>query len=111
LCCARRTSKTGVAVEGDAEIPAGYSLGQNYPNPFNPDVGGTQIQYSVPERTLVQLTVVDELGRTVAKLVDGEISAGTHVVVWDADGFASGVYHYRLRAGEFVQSKTMFLTK
>ena len=100
--------KMGVANEAATDLPEGFALGQNYPNPFNPS---TQIEYTVPVRTKVRLTVIDELGRTVAELVNGEVLAGTHTADWDANGMASGVYHYRLEAGPFVQSRTMFLVK
>ena len=103
-----RASGIEVANEAEAEVPEGYALGQNYPNPFNPS---TQIQYTVPAQTTAVLTVTDQLGRVVATLFDGEVTAGSHTVLWDASGFASGIYFYRLQAGDVRISKAMFLAK
>ncbi len=89
------------SVEDDPEtLPTGFSLAQNYPNPFNPV---TTISFDLPEAASVQLIVYNTLGQTVATLIDGELTVGTHTVDWngtDASGneAASGVYFYRLRA-------------
>ncbi len=90
------------------EIPANFSLSQNYPNPFNPS---TNIQYTLPEASLVELTVYDMMGREVAELEKGMKSAGTYAVNFDASNLASGIYIYRLKAGGFVQTKRMLLIK
>ena len=73
--------------------PGEFSLAQNYPNPFNPS---TLFQYSIPSGGFVSLKVYDALGRNIATLVSEQQSAGSHTVQWDATGFASGIYFYRL---------------
>jgi len=89
-------------------VPIEVSLAQNYPNPFNPS---TQISYSLPITHHASLKVFDLLGREVAVLVDEESSLGAHTATWDASGFPSGVYFYRLHAGDFVETKKLILTR
>jgi len=90
-------------------IPSKYALEQNYPNPFNPS---TNISFSLPKQSNVRLSIIDLLGREVATLVDNEErSAGNYTVMWNASSFASGVYFYRLQAGDFVQTKKLVLLK
>jgi hypothetical protein len=106
-----RTNTGGVTgiKEGRLFInPSVFHLMQNYPNPFNPS---TTIEFSVPRSGLVSLTVCDLLGREVAVLVNGERAAGTYTSTWDARGVGSGVYFYRLRAGEFSETKKLILMK
>jgi hypothetical protein len=88
--------------------PDNISLYQNYPNPLNPS---TTISYSLPQRSQVTLTVFNALGQQVALLVDGETSAGFHDVRFDATGLASGVYLYRLQAGEYVETRKLILLR
>jgi hypothetical protein len=95
--------------------PETFSLFQNYPNPFNP---GTKIKYQIPASlnpsqggTLVTLKVFDILGSEVATLVNEEKPAGTYELTWNAVNLPSGVYFYQLRAGAFVSTKKMILTK
>ncbi len=90
------------------ELPSAFSLSQNYPNPFNPS---TQIQFSIPSRSDVIVEVFNTLGQKVATLIDDNLSAGTHIVEWDASEVSTGVYFYKLTAGDFVQSKKMILLK
>ncbi len=78
----------------------------NYPNPFNPS---TTIRYGLPLRSMVTLTVFNALGQQVAILEQGEKDAGYHEVRFDGTGLASGVYFYRLRAGDLVQTRTLLL--
>ena len=94
--------------EGESGIPREFVLKQNYPNPFNPS---TTIEYSVPERASVEIKVLDVLGREVTTLLNEEKPAGAYTVRWDADGVASGVYFYRLKAGRFVQTREMVLMR
>ncbi len=89
-------------------LPTEYSLKQNYPNPFNPT---TTIIYSLPEASDVRLDIYNILGQNVATLVDEYRQAGTHEVTWNANGIASGVYFYRLTAGEYTDTKRMLLLK
>ncbi len=86
--------------------PNGFALGQNYPNPFNPS---TTIKYELPKASVVRLSVYDLLGREVSVLVDERRDAGVHQVQFDASGLASGVYLYRLQAGDFVQTRRLVL--
>lgn len=88
--------------------PLEFNLHKNYPNPFNPV---TVIRYQLPVNSEVRLEVFDILGRRVAVLVDGLVEAGTHEVSFDASTLASGVYLYRLQAGDFVQARQMVLVK
>ena len=101
----------------DAEpLVDAYRLLQNYPNPFNPY---THIPFSVrgsggstsPTTRFVSLKVFDMLGREVVKLVNGELSAGSYAITFDARGLTSGIYFYRLQAGSFSQTKKMIVAK
>jgi hypothetical protein len=96
-----------------AEIPTAMVLNQNYPNPFNPT---TQIRYGLPQPSHVTLTIYNLLGQEVARLADEEQEAGFHEIRWDgrsSSGTAvgSGVYIYRIQAGDIVQTKKMILLK
>jgi hypothetical protein len=86
--------------------PAQYALAQNYPNPFNP---ATTIQFSIAQRSPVRLEVFTMLGQRVATLADGERPAGNYSVRFDGSHLASGVYFYRLQAGDFVQTRKLVL--
>lgn len=101
--------------EGAAVLPGKYALGRNYPNPFNPM---TKLQYALPVRSHVTLTVYDVLGRVVATLVDGIEDAGFRQTVWNGSGAASGLYFYKLDAASvndpaltFTDIKKMLLVK
>jgi len=89
-------------------IPEKYSLFQNYPNPFNPE---TRIRYSLPRSSFVSLVVYDALGREIEALVDESQRAGTYEAVFNASAIPSGVYFYRLTAGEFSETRKMVLIK
>ncbi|MCH7886563.1 MAG: T9SS type A sorting domain-containing protein [Candidatus Marinimicrobia bacterium] len=97
----------GIADEGEA-IPVDYALAQNYPNPFNPE---TVIEYALPVRSELNLIIYNLRGEEVARLIDSNISAGNHQVSWNASKVASGIYFYRLHAGDFVQTRKMILLK
>jgi lysophospholipase L1-like esterase len=86
----------------------GYVLGQNYPNPFNPS---TDIEYRIANFGLVTLKVYDTLGKEIAKLVNTSQPAGTYIVQWNVSNTPSGVYFYRLTAGEFSETKKLILMK
>jgi hypothetical protein len=89
-------------------IPNGIILLQNYPNPFNPS---TTIKYDVPKRSFTSLRVYDLLGNEVTTLVNEEKQTGTYEITWYAEGLPSGVYFYRLQAGDFIETKKMVLMK
>lgn len=99
------------------QIPESYFLSQNYPNPFSPQARGnygnpqTTISYGLPRAANVQLVILNSLGQEVARLVDGEKSAGRHTVTWSANSHASGTYFYRLRAGSFEETRRMSLVR
>lgn len=95
-------------VEDEEGIPKGYSLEQNCPNPFNPS---TSIKYAVSDMQFVTLKVYDVLGNEIATLVNEEQPAGSYEVSFDASQFTSGIYFYRLQAGNFVETKKMILLK
>jgi hypothetical protein len=85
-----------------------YSLSQNYPNPFNPR---TTIKWQQQEISWATLKIFDVLGREVVELVNEELSAGQHEIIFDASLFTSGIYFYQLKAGSFVETKKMILIK
>jgi hypothetical protein len=100
------TTVTGIG-DGDT-IPKTFSLGQNHPNPFNPT---TTIGFSLPKPSRVTLRIFDVSGRLVRTLADEEMPAGVHRKIWDATGVATGVYFYRIQAGDFVQTRKLVLLK
>jgi hypothetical protein len=97
-----------VEVAQKGTMPTAYALTQNYPNPFNPS---TTIKFELPKTSHVTLTVYDILGRQVSALVNERRDAGVHEVKFEAAGLASGVYFYRIQAGEFVATKKLLLMK
>ena len=101
---------TKVSIEElyDESLPKEFALYANYPNPFNP---ATNIEYDLPTAVPVRLTVYNTLGQRVSVLLDEEQAAGRYRIVWDAGHFASGVYFYRIEAGDFAKSAKMILVK
>jgi len=94
-------------------LPTTFGLEQNYPNPFNPT---TQIEFSLPVASNVDLTVFNVLGQEVKSVFSGEMPAGNHTVIWDGtsgtgNSVSSGVYFYRLEACNFVETRKMMLLK
>ena len=90
-------------------IPTAYSLDQNYPNPFNPS---TVIFYSLPRQSLVSMKVYDVLGRQVSSIINNEMKpAGNYNVTFKAENLPSGVYYYRISAGDFTDVKKMIILK
>ncbi len=87
---------------------AEYKLHHNYPNPFNPS---TNISFYLPQSAEVQLTVYDVTGRLVATLENGLRNAGSHVIPFDASALSSGMYFYKIEAGEFSETRKMMLIK
>jgi hypothetical protein len=99
---------TGVIGVARAGIPTEYELTQNYPNPFNPT---TTIEFALPEASNVTLKVYNVAGQEIANLVQDRMEAGYHKVSWDASSLSGGVYIAELRAGSFVKTMKMVLTK
>ena len=95
-------------IDEPVDVPTERMLLQNYPNPFNPT---TVIGYQLPQAEMVHLAVYDILGREVALLVDSHVSAGTHQVNFDGSNLSSGIYLYRLQAGNQVLTGKMMLMK
>ncbi len=89
-------------------LPTTMALYQNYPNPFNP---ATTIRFDLPARSAVRVDVFNILGQKVATAVDREMRAGRHEVEFNGSKFASGIYFYRLKAGESIQTRKMMLIK
>ena len=89
-------------------LPTEFSLSQNYPNPFNPI---TKISFTLPKESYVKLIIYNSLGEQVAKLIDGFKGVGKYQVNFDASHLSSGLYFYRISAGNFVASKKLILVK
>jgi uncharacterized delta-60 repeat protein len=89
-------------------IPGQYELCQNYPNPFNPS---TTIKYSIPSESKVKISVYDLLGKEISNLVDEILKAGEYEVIFDASAYASGIYFYKLDAGNTKEIRKMILIK
>jgi flagellar hook assembly protein FlgD len=98
---------TGISKEGQM-IPTTYALKQNYPNPFNPN---TIINYQLPMTNDVELSIYNLLGQKVSTLVHERQQVGYHQVEWDASRFSSGIYYYKIEAGNFQDVKKMILIK
>ena len=92
----------------DFSLPKKFALAQNYPNPFNPR---TIINYELPIMNYVDLSIFNILGEKVATLVSERKAAGKHQTEWDASGFASGIYYYQIRAGDFQAVRKMILLR
>ncbi len=98
----------GVEEKKEAAIPTEFSLSQNYPNPFNPT---TTVQFGLPKSSEVKLVVYDLSGRVVAELANGKFEAGYHKIAFDGARLVSGIYYYRLKAGDFISVKKLTLLK
>ncbi|MEO8209622.1 MAG: T9SS type A sorting domain-containing protein, partial [bacterium] len=99
---------TGIAANSISQTPEMFSLSQNYPNPFNPT---TKINYSLPVSNFVSIKIFDVLGKEVVNLINERQNAGTYSVEFNAGNLSSGVYFYRIDAGEFTDIKRMVLIK
>jgi hypothetical protein len=99
---------TAVETENNQTIPTEYVVYQNYPNPFNPS---TNIKFALPKESHVRLTIYDATGREVVTLINDQLAAGTHNIEWSAKNIASGLYLYRIEAGNFVKVNKMLLVK
>lgn len=101
------TTEMGTSSELE-NMPVEFTLNQNYPNPFNPT---TNLRFGIPEAAEVRLEVYNMLGQHVSTIVNERKSAGWHTVAFDASSLSSGMYIYRIKAGNFVQTKQMMLIK
>jgi hypothetical protein len=89
-------------------LPVEFSLSQNYPNPFNAQ---TTIKYSLPKASDITIDIFDILGRSIIRLNEGKKEPGTYEIIWDATAFSSGIYFYKLNAGNYHETKRMLLLK
>jgi hypothetical protein len=95
-------------IDGKPKTPETFSLLQNFPNPFNPSTG---IEFSIPQSGYVTLRVYNTLGEEVSTIISQNLSVGKHYVQFDARGFPSGVYFYRLHAGDLAETKKLVLLR
>lgn len=103
-----RQAGAEVAIEDSDFLPTKFTLYQNYPNPFN---STTIIKFELPSQVKVTIEIYDIQGRKAATLIDEQLQAGSHSVLWNAGNFSSGVYFYAIHAGDFTESKQMMLLK
>ena len=108
LAVIKGTTTSTSGVSDVASRPLSWQLSQNYPNPFNPS---TVIEYQLAKSTQVKVAVYDLLGNEVQQLVNREESAGPHAVKFSGSHLASGLYFYRIQAGDFTSTRKMLLTK
>lgn len=107
--CYKRNPTGNVGIQNiSTEIPSAFSLKQNYPNPFNPS---TNIKFHIKESRLVTLIIYDILGKEVATLVNEKLQSGVYETTFDGGNLTSGVYFYKLSAGDFSETKKMFYLK
>ncbi|OGL88943.1 hypothetical protein A3I42_00710 [Candidatus Uhrbacteria bacterium RIFCSPLOWO2_02_FULL_49_11] len=92
----------------ESSVPKQFALYQNHPNPFNPT---TTFRFDLPEQAHVRLAVYNIIGQKSMMVIDGEMDAGAHSVIWDASQLPSGVYFYTLEAGSFLATKKLVLLK
>jgi hypothetical protein len=101
-------ARGNVSVDGDPSLPALFNLAQNYPNPFNP---ATTISFDIPQRSNVVVEIFNVLGQKVQSIDRGRLDAGHHSFVLDASNLSSGVYFYKLNAGENTRTRKMTVLK
>ena len=89
-------------------LPETFSLDRAYPNPFNPT---TTLSFAIPVDSEVILSIYNLQGREVSTLINGNMDAGYHSIVWDANSYASGVYFVKMVAGEYVNTQKLMLIK
>lgn len=111
-CTLTVSGETGIE-DLSSVIPEKFELQQNYPNPFNPT---TRITFALPVQSAVRLIIYDLLGRQVKGLLAEKLPAGYHAVSWDGTNdkgraVSSGIYFYRLEAGDFEQNRKMIMLK
>jgi hypothetical protein len=92
----------------ETSLPGCINLFQNYPNPFN---AMTNIGYELPKESQVTIEIYDMLGKSVGVIQDGSKQAGYHQAIWKADNYVSGIYFYKIQAGDYSETKKMVLIK
>jgi plastocyanin len=92
----------------NASITSEYTLKQNYPNPFNPT---TNIGFSIPKSEFVKITIYNEIGKEIKSIVNEKLNEGSYTVNYDASNLSSGVYFYKIEAGNFIEIKKMLMIK
>jgi hypothetical protein len=97
-----------VGIEEKNEVPKQFALGQNYPNPFNP---ATNIKFDLPKKSSYEFIVYNVLGSEVYRTGEQNLSPGSYNLNLNMSAFASGIYFYTLRAGDFYEKKKMMLVK
>jgi len=102
------TQTPGGVYQTDSDVPNEYFLSQNYPNPFN---ATTSIEFSLPTLQYVSLKVFNVLGQEKVTLVEEQLNAGSYITSWDATGFSSGIYYYRLQTSDHSQTNKLILLK
>ena len=107
------TSKDNILSSGSLAleynpIPLEFELNQAYPNPFNPT---TTLSFALPTEANVSLSIYDLQGREIVSLINGNMEAGYHVAIWNADAQASGVYFVKMIAGEYMDTQKLMLIK
>ncbi len=102
------TSLTGGTIQTPPEIPTEYLLYQNYPNPFNPS---TKISFNIPLGGFVSLKVYNSAGAEIESIINSSLEAGPYTYQWIASDFPSGIYFYKIQAGELSETKKMVLIK
>lgn len=107
--CSGSWGPTTASIEAiKGKVPERFLISQNYPNPFN---ANTTIRFDIPKSTHVSVKIYNALGSEVETLVDKSLPPGQYKTTWNAAGFASGVYVYRIQAGDFVETKKLILLK
>lgn len=101
------TPLVGLQANG-SETPKVFALYQNFPNPFNPK---TNIQFDIPRVTLTRITVYDILGKEVDLVVNQVLAPGKYNYDFDASNLSSGIYFYKIEAGNFIEKKKMIVVK
>jgi aminopeptidase N len=103
-----KQASLSVGVDDDEIATQNFRLSQNYPNPAT---SSTEISYSLPEKSTVHLSIFDLNGREIMNLAEGEQNLGTHILHADVSGLAPGVYFYRLKAGQFSETKRLIVAR
>ncbi len=102
------TVENATDVKELSKIPGEFNLKQNYPNPFNPS---TTIEFSLPQSNFTKLTIYNSAGQKITDLISRNLSKGVYSFNWNADGYASGIYFYRINSGNYSAVKKLILIK